>query len=393
MKKIKLIMIACLAALSAMALMAFSGCSTTVILNRYLDMNQATLAYMLTSDGEFTMYNVSDTPEAWMDYNYSASTDSVGGRQWEDRANDIKRVVVMENVSSIGNYTFYGNSNLTELHIGPDVTDIGENAFANCLNLKTITIDPANTAFSTENGYLKQLSDNRIIRGTNVSEIVFDSTVSYIEPSAFAGLDNIKRVDMSQSSITEISSTAFINCTSLSEVVLPDTIVSIGDKAFANCTSLSNINIQECSSMETIGETTFFNCASLKSLTLPSSVSGIGILAFSQSGIETVTLMQSDVNISIGGNAFYECNSLKDVYVSNSTIASRSSNSNALGYLLSTRYASSTGTINRKMNVYIAASCYDADNLGNYLKDTTVYTKADENVTVDGVEYVLYQAV
>ena len=52
MKKIKLIMIACLAALSAMALMAFSGCSTTVILNRYLDMNQATLAYMLTSDGE-----------------------------------------------------------------------------------------------------------------------------------------------------------------------------------------------------------------------------------------------------------------------------------------------------------------------------------------------------
>ena len=45
------------------------------------------------------------------------------------------------------------------------------------------------------------------------------------------------------------------------------------------------------------------------------------------------------------------------------------------------------------MNVYIAASCYDADNLGNYLKDTTVYTKADENVTVDGVEYVLYQAV
>ena len=145
--------------------------------------------------------------------------------------------------------------------------------------------------------------------------------------------------------------------------------------------------------METIGETTFFNCASLKSLTLPSSVSGIGILAFSQSGIETVTLMQSDVNISIGSNAFYECNSLKDVYVSNSTIASRSSNSNALGYLLSTRYASSTGTINRKMNVYIAASCYDADNLGNYLKDTTVYTKADENVTVDGVEYVLYQAV
>ena len=68
MKKIKLIMIACLAALSAMALMAFSGCSTTVILNRYLDMNQATLAYMLTSDGEFTMYNVSGTPEAWMDY-------------------------------------------------------------------------------------------------------------------------------------------------------------------------------------------------------------------------------------------------------------------------------------------------------------------------------------
>ena len=50
MKKIKLIMIACLAALSAMALMAFSGSSTTDKLNINLDMKHSTMAYKHTSE-------------------------------------------------------------------------------------------------------------------------------------------------------------------------------------------------------------------------------------------------------------------------------------------------------------------------------------------------------
>ena len=177
MKKIKILMAACI---TAFALMVLSGCGTTIVLNRYLNMNDATLAYMLTSDGVFTMYNATTQTEDWTDYEFNSAQNLVGGRPWEDRIGDIKKVVIMENVGSVGSYSFYGASNLTELQIGPDVTHINENAFKNCFNLKTITIDPANTSFSTENGYLVQLSDNKIIRGTSATDIVLDSSVSVI---------------------------------------------------------------------------------------------------------------------------------------------------------------------------------------------------------------------
>ena len=366
MKKIKILMAACI---TAFALMVLSGCGTTIVLNRYLNMNDATLAYMLTSDGVFTMYNATTQTEDWTDYEFNATQNLVGGRPWEDRIGDIKKVVIMENVGSVGSYSFYGASNLNELQIGPDVTHINENAFKNCFNLKTITIDPANTSFSTENGYLVQLSDNKIIRGTSATDIVLDSSVSVIEDSAFGGLTTIKSIDMSQSSITEIAPNTFEDCTSLTTVKLPAGLQSIGSNAFKGCTGLSEIDFEDCDSLTTIGDIAFFGCTALGEINLPASLS------------------------NIGSNAFYECDALKEVYIANPTITSRCTNSSTVGYLLANTYAASHGEVVRNLTIYIAASCYDADSMGAYLANTENYVKEAENQTIDGVEYVVYTAV
>ena len=70
--------------------------------------------------------------------------------------------------------------------------------------------------------------------------------------------------------VTRIGDSAFKNCTSLTSVTMPDSIVSIGDYAFSGCTSLTNIKIPDC--VVSIGNSVFSNCTALQELTMPCSV-------------------------------------------------------------------------------------------------------------------------
>lgn len=389
MKKFKMLVVACIA---VAVFSVLAGCNTTVLVNRYLDVNNQTLAFRLTSDGTFTMSNYSDVTENWTDYEFKAATDRVIAREWEDRIDDIKKVVIKNKVGSVGAYAFYDAANLTEVYIGADVTDIGTNAFKNCFKLSKITIDPANTSFKIDGGYLIQLSDNRVIRGIDQAEIVLGSNVAKIEDSAFAGLKSVKKVDMSQSSVTEVSATAFIDCSSLSEVVLPAGLVGIKDNAFARCSSLKTIDLSGCTSLTTIEDNAFFACSSLNEINLPASLKKIGILAFSKSSLSKISFAKSDVKVSIGSNAFYECDNLKEVYVANSTMPETFKNNSSTGYLVTVKYAASQGEVTRNISVFIAKDIYDADALGAYVTNAENYTYIDDTVNVDGIEYVVYRA-
>ena len=67
-----------------------------------------------------------------------------------------------------------------------------------------------------------------------------------------------------------ICNSAFWNCRSLSEIVIPSSVTSIGDFAFYGCDSLSEIVIP--SSVTSIGDWAFFHCSSLKYISIPQSV-------------------------------------------------------------------------------------------------------------------------
>ena len=81
---------------------------------------------------------------------------------------------------------------------------------------------------------------------------------------------------------------AFVNCTALQEVTLPDDVRVIGSSAFFGCAALTTVNLSQvtwinlnafwgCTSLETlaldnvteIGRETFYGCTSLKTLKIP----------------------------------------------------------------------------------------------------------------------------
>ena len=74
-----------------------------------------------------------------------------------------------------------------------------------------------------------------------------------------------------------IRQACFDGCKSLTNISLPDSVISIG-KAFSRCSSLVNITIPE--GVTSIYNDTFFDCSSLTSVTIPESVTSIKQYAF-----------------------------------------------------------------------------------------------------------------
>jgi hypothetical protein len=78
-------------------------------------------------------------------------------------------------------------------------------------------------------------------------------------------------------------------------------VTSIGDEAFLNCTSLTNITIPN--GVTNIGNSAFEACTSLAGVTIPGSVTSIGQDAFAATSLTSVTIPGSVT--SIGQDAFY----------------------------------------------------------------------------------------
>ena len=78
--------------------------------------------------------------------------------------------------------------------------------------------------------------------------------------------------------VTRIGDQAFCAYSKLTQVVIPDGIISIGGQAFQRCSSLTKVIIPN--SVTSIGIAAFSECRSLVSITIPKSVTNIGSLAF-----------------------------------------------------------------------------------------------------------------
>ncbi len=99
-----------------------------------------------------------------------------------------------------------------------------------------------------------------------------------------------------------ICDSAFSNCSSLSKIVIPNSVTSICDSAFSNCSSLSEIFIPN--SVTSIGDSAFSNCSSLSYIVIPNSVTSIGDSAFKFcSSLSKVVI--SDSVTRIGKSAFF----------------------------------------------------------------------------------------
>ena len=115
-----------------------------------------------------------------------------------------------------------------------------------------------------------------------------------------------------------ICNKAFSTCTSLTSIVIPNSVVSIGDGAFSRCSSLSNIVIPN--SVTDIGNSAFSFCRSLTNIVIPNSVTDIGNSAFSDcSSLSNIVIPDSVT--AIGNFAFWGCSSLSNIVIPDSVTA------------------------------------------------------------------------
>jgi hypothetical protein len=111
--------------------------------------------------------------------------------------------------------------------------------------------------------------------------------------------------------VTSIADSVFQNKSSVTSVIIPDSVTNVGNSTFNYCTGLTNISIG--SSVASIGNSMFFFCYRLVGMAIPNSVKNIGTNAFFEcSSLTNISIPSSVTNI--GDMAFFECSGLKGIY-------------------------------------------------------------------------------
>ena len=165
-------------------------------------------------------------------------------------------------ITDISN-AFQGCTNLWEITLPDNLSTIGDAAFANCKALSTLLFEPN--------------SKLQIIGGNIHAEALKDG---YGKLDAYG---------------------AFTNCTLLTSIQIPISVIEIECAAFCNCTSLNSVIFEEGAHINTIGGGgiypyygesygggAFSKCISLQSIDIPQSITKLEAFAFSESGLKSI---------------------------------------------------------------------------------------------------------
>jgi hypothetical protein len=182
-------------------------------------------------------------------------------------------------VTSIAEYAFRNNTDVTTIVIPGTITSIGDGAFWSCTNLVSVVIPESVT----------YIGHSAFYNCNNLKYIQLPSSITSLTDGVFHSCSSLETIDLPES-LTEIGAWVFADCESLYEINLPANLATIGDFAFAECNSLCRIEIPE--SVTTIGRFAFASCENLTSVTLPANIESIGNNAFHSSPeIQSVTYM------------------------------------------------------------------------------------------------------
>ena len=156
---------------------------------------------------------------------------------------------------------------------------------------------------------LTEIPSQAFMGCSNLTSVVIPDNITQIGYSAFDDCYALSSINL-PSTITFIDGAAFSDCHSLTSITLPEGIPSIGEWCFDNCTGLTEIIIPNSVTM--IGGEAFLGCTGLISIIIPENVTSISESTFNGcSGLTSVTIPESVA--SIGGYAFYGCENLTSV--------------------------------------------------------------------------------
>ena len=178
------------------------------------------------NDDDFTCMR--ETMTSLVDLDLSGITNT-SGVYFEGKEN-LVRIILPTNLTSIGYRAFKGCSSLTSITIPESVTSIGESAFCWCYSLTSITIPNSVTS----------IGEDAFNSCSSLTSITIPNSVTSIENSAFYYCSSLTSITI-PNSVTSIGVIAFAGCSSLTSLTIPNGVTSIGEQAFIDCSSLTSI--------------------------------------------------------------------------------------------------------------------------------------------------------
>ena len=226
----------------------------------------------------------------------------------------LQAIRIPKSVTSIGDSAFE-RSGLKSVVIPASVTDFGDYIFSDCNELQYVTFSNGITKVLTKDGRwfsrckkLKKITIPKSLGNIDFGRICRECySLEMIEidsdNQAYLAIDGI---------VYDKSRTKVLYCPQgfKGELIIPDGITSIEGGAFLGCSKLEAISIPE--SVTTIESHAFEN-SGLKSVVIPGSVETIEYCAFANSGLKSVVIPGSVKTIE--ESVFSCCTELKKVII------------------------------------------------------------------------------
>ena len=218
----------------------------------------------------------------------------------------LKEIVVEEGITEIGTNAFYndlkGNwqyNTMEEVILPSSVVSIQNSAFEGCgMNKVTMPVELIEQGTRIFYGCIK------------LETINLPERLTFINDYTFYGCKALKSIDI-HDRIMKIGSHVFEGA-GLKTVAVPSSVTEMGTYVFANCTDLVSASLPFA--RRKVEDYTFYNCSSLTSITLPRLVDTVGVSAF-QGCSSLAEINWSQKIASIGNSAFRGCTALQEVTV------------------------------------------------------------------------------
>lgn len=233
-------------------------------------------------------------------------------------------------VSGISCNSFADCSNLKSITISENISDIDCYAFENCTSLVNIFVDRNNEVFSSKDGVLYDKSATTLIKypsGRIDKDYLIPDFVTSIGRCAFYSCCSLEYISMNDN-VQDISSMAFYKCPVLKKVILGNGIKYIEGHTFFACNALESVNIPE--NVTCIYDEAIYECMSISEIIVdennPFFSSNDGIL-YNKDATKLIRFPYAKTNADftvpesvtvIGSNAFCDNSSLESVVIGDS---------------------------------------------------------------------------
>ena len=220
-----------------------------------------------------------------------------------------------------------------------DVIEIGDKVFADNLFIKKLVIPES----------VKSLGNKMCYGAKNLEEVVLPNNITVIPDYAFENCSSLTNINI-PTSLVQIRANAFSQ-TALKEFIAPESLKEIWLYAFKDAKELRNVELKNVTE---IGDMVFENCEKLESIVIPETLEEIGASVFGGcSSLQDIDLPNKPLALdhnTFYGSAYYEDKSNWEngvLYVDNYLLAINSD------FLNLSEYEVKEGTIAIAINAFL----------------------------------------